>query len=418
MVSLEDARLVASRFQIETPIKVEPFEGRGNINLDTLLVTAGPSQKAYLLQKVNRHVFPMSDRVMAGMVASINAQNQAKGDNSDWQVPDLVPTKDGKLYLAEDGAWRMMRYIEGTVSYKSLGELPPERRLEAAAEVGRGLAMYSDLTATIEANTLQPALPGYRNTRLYFNQLEAALRDCTCLEEAEDLLPTNPEERTAAEHHFYSRLSPEERRRRREDPELQPFIETALKYKTLALTLQDARERNELRTTAIHGDTKIENYLFDTRTGRIIALVDLDTIMPLTWLADWGDMVRSLCNVAGEKETDLSKVQVDREVYRAVMEGFLGEAKTATPAEINLMPTAVQAITLELGVRFLSDYLRGDTYFLLGRTDPPDLNRTRAMVQIRLFERLLEHEPEARLLLPKVSFAVVQSESNSVTADI
>jgi hypothetical protein len=111
-------------------------------------------------------------------------------------------------------------------------------------------------------------------------------------------------------------------------------------------------------------------------------------------------MVRSLCNVAGEKETDLSKVQVDRDVYRAVSAGFLRAATTATPLEIHLMPTAVQAIALELGVRFLSDYLRGDTYFLLAPGDPPDLNRTRAMVQIALFQRLLEHEPEARSLFP------------------
>jgi hypothetical protein len=111
--------------------------------------------------------------------------------------------------------------------------------------------------------------------------------------------------------------------------------------------------------------------------------------------------VRSLCNVAGEKETDLSKVQVDRDVYRSVTEGFLSAATTATPLEISLMPTAVQAIALELGVRFLSDYLRGDTYFLLGPDDPVDLNRTRAMVQISLFQRLLEHEEEARSHLPR-----------------
>lgn len=410
MVSLEDARAVAAKFQIETPFTVEPFEGRGNINLDTLLVTAGPSAKAYLLQKVNRHVFPMSDRVMAGMVASIEAQNTARTANMEWEVPDLVRTKDGKQYLQEDGAWRMMRYIEGTISYKSLAELPAERRLDAAREVGRGLAVYSDLTAGIEPTGLKPALPGYRNTRLYFDQLEAALRDCDCLEAAADLLPSDPEERETCEHHFYSRLSPDERRRRREDPDLKPFIETAQRYRKLALSLQEARESGAVRTTAIHGDTKIENYLFDARTGRVVALVDLDTIMPHTWLADWGDMVRSLCNVAGEKERDMSKVQVDQDVYGAVTEGFLRAAKTATPAEIKLMPTAVQAIALELGVRFLSDYLRGDTYFLLGRNDATDLNKTRAMVQITLFERLLAHEPEARALLPQSDYAVVSAE--------
>jgi N-acetylhexosamine 1-kinase len=401
MVSLEEARLIAERFQIERPFGISLFHGRGNINLDTWLVTAGPDQRRYLLQNVNRHVFPMSDRVMAGMIASIAAQNAAKPAHLSWNVPDLVPTLEGESYLAHNGAWRVMRFIEGTVSYKSLAELPQERRLGAAAEVGRGLAIYSDLTAGIDAGVLKPALPGYRNTRMYFNQLDAALRACDRLEAAADLLPTDPEELETSRRHFYSELPDEERRHRLQDPELQPYIQTALRYRPLAESLQVARELGKLRTTAIHGDTKIENFLFDAHTGKVAALVDLDTIMPLTWLADWGDMVRSLCNVAGEKETDLSKVQVDRDVYRSVTEGFLSAATTATPLEISLMPTAVQAIALELGVRFLSDYLRGDTYFLLGPDDPVDLNRTRAMVQISLFQRLLEHEEEARSHLPR-----------------
>jgi hypothetical protein len=121
--------------------------------------------------------------------------------------------------------------------------------------------------------------------------------------------------------------------------------------------------------------------------------------MPLTWLADWGDMVRSLANVAGEKEINLNNVKVDGDIYRAVLEGFLSTAATPTPEEIAWMPRAVQIITLELGVRFLADYLRGDTYFKVAQDDPKDINRTRALVQFRLFERLLQHEEEARSIV-------------------
>jgi hypothetical protein len=117
-------------------------------------------------------------------------------------------------------------------------------------------------------------------------------------------------------------------------------------------------------------------------------------------------MVRSLCNVAGEKERDLDKVQVDRQVYAAVLEGFLKTASTATPEEIAMMPRAVQAIAFELGIRFLADYLRGDTYFQLGPDDPHDLNKVRAMVQLRLFERLLEHEAEAVELVERFARVV------------
>lgn len=403
MLSLDHARAIADQFHIEHPFEIEFFEGRGNINLDTLLISAGPEKRAYLLQRVNPEVFPMADRVMTGMIASIEAQKQALhqglGAETGWQVPELVPTKEGRLFHEELGVWRMMLYIEGAISYKSLSELPDHRRTEAAYEVGRGLAIYNDLTASIEAETVPTALPGYRNTKVYFDQLDTAMEGCRELDQVLHRLPADEEVRHTTERHFLCACSEEEQLRRLNDPELQPFIETVLNNRDLALSIANARQDGTIRNTAIHGDTKIENFLFDAQTGRVMSLVDLDTVMPLTWLADWGDMVRSLVNVAGEKETDLEKIQVDREVYRAVTEGFLSTAATATEEEIALMPQAVQIITLELGVRFLADYLRGDTYFMLGPNDPADLNRTRAMVQIKLFERLVAHEPEANEIL-------------------
>ena len=101
-------------------------------------------------------------------------------------------------------------------------------------------------------------------------------------------------------------------------------------------------------------------------------------------------------NVAGEKERDLSRVRVDMDVFRAVARGFLSTAREVTPAEVDLMVDAPQIIALELGLRFLTDYLRGDSYFKLGPADPPDLNRVRAMAQLALFRRLRESADEAR----------------------
>ncbi len=410
MFSLDRARAIAAQFHIEHPFEIEHFEGRGNINLDTLLISAGPEKRAYLLQRVNPEVFPMADRVMAGMIASIEAQKQALhqgiGAETGWQVPELVPTKEGCLFFEEQGVWRMMHYIEGAISYKSLSELPDHRRSEAAYEVGRGLAIYNDLTATIEADTIPTALPGYRNTQIYFDQLDCAMEGCRDVSQVVNQLPADPEVRQSTERHYLCACSEQERVARLNDTELQPFLQTVLNNRDLALSMSKARQEGTIRNTAIHGDTKIENFLFDALSGRVASLVDLDTVMPLTWLADWGDMVRSLVNVAGEKERDLGKVQVDREVYRAVTEGFLSTAATATPEEIAMMPRAVQVITLELGVRFLADYLRGDTYFKLGPNDPADLNKVRAMVQIRLFEKLMEHEAEANEILEEFSSRV------------
>jgi hypothetical protein len=118
--------------------------------------------------------------------------------------------------------------------------------------------------------------------------------------------------------------------------------------------------------------------------------------MPHTWLVDYGDMVRSLCNVAGEKEARTERIQVDAAIYRAVARGFLRSARNVTARELDLMVDAVSIITLELGMRFLTDYLRGDSYFRLGPADPPDLNKVRGIAQLTLFERLRQAEGDTR----------------------
>jgi Ser/Thr protein kinase RdoA (MazF antagonist) len=180
------------------------------------------------------------------------------------------------------------------------------------------------------------------------------------------------------------------------DPEVRRLTSLIEQQEHFGLTLLREMASGEIRRLAIHGDTKLDNFLFSTRTGRVKALVDLDTIMPHTWLADWGDMVRSLVNVAGEKEPDPDRVHVDMDIYQAVARGFLGSARNVTAREVDRMADAVEIIALELGIRFLTDYLRGDSYFKLGPADPPELNRIRGIVQLTLFERLREKRDEVQ----------------------
>jgi Ser/Thr protein kinase RdoA (MazF antagonist) len=161
------------------------------------------------------------------------------------------------------------------------------------------------------------------------------------------------------------------------------------------MQLWEAMRVGLIRNTLIHGDTKIENFLFDTKSLTVKSLVDLDTIMSFTWLADYGDMLRSMVNIAGEKESNPDNIQVDKEVFKSVTKGFLKTSNQVTLAEIELMFASIQIITLELGVRFLTDYIKGDTYFMLGEGDPEDLNKIRGIAQITLFERLVEFEDEA-----------------------
>jgi hypothetical protein len=114
-------------------------------------------------------------------------------------------------------------------------------------------------------------------------------------------------------------------------------------------------------------------------------------------------MARSLINPAGERETDLAKVAVDLEVFESAARGFLSAAHHTAGNEVALMTDAVQIMSLELGVRFLTDYLRGDSYFRLESADPPDLNRIRALVQFRLFESVRVHSGRLERIIANCS---------------
>ncbi|MGC8667482.1 MAG: phosphotransferase [Chthonomonadales bacterium] len=413
MEGISHARVatVAAQFAIEEPIAVEEFPGRGNINQDTYLVVSGlgASRQEYILQRINEKVFTRPRNVMAAMVACIAAQREALphralAPEDRWEPVTLVPTRSGEWFWDEGGlgrdVWRLMARIGGCVSYKSLNEVPDEaKRLALAEEAARGLALFGDLTAGMDTASLENPLPGYRDTEIYINQLQSVLSGNRTLEQARALLPQDPILLQSVERHFLVHLSQEDYAARLADPELAPFLEVARRHAAFGRSLLDALRAGHVRRVAIHGDTKLENFLFDSATGRVRALVDLDTIMPHTWLADWGDMVRSLVNVAGEKEPDLHRVQVDLPVYEALLKGFLSTARAVTEAEVARMADAVEVIAWELGIRFLADYLRGDTYFQPSPEDPWDINRTRAMVQLSLFQKLRQYRPEIQQLM-------------------
>jgi N-acetylhexosamine 1-kinase len=410
------AARIASRFDLPAPIEAYDFAEKGNINQHTFLITGGPppTRQEFLLQCINQQVFTRPWTVMAAMIACLEAQRRgiAAGlvpADQEWETIALVPTRRGDPFLEFESRrgrtwWRLMARIGGCSTFKSLGEIAErQEQLALAEQAARGLAIYGDLTADMDTSKLVSPLPGYRNTRGYFDQLHSVLLGNRMLDGAVPLLPDDPIVRQSTEQHYLVHLPPEESQRRVEDPELRHFIDLARSQRDFGLMLLRGMESGRIRTVAIHGDTKLDNFLFSRETGRVKAMVDLDTIMPHTWLADWGDMVRSLVNVAGEKERDLSKVVVDMEIYRALARGFLRTSQKVTDAEVELMADAVEIIALELGVRFMTDYLRGDTYFKLNPTDPPDLNKVRGMAQLTLFERLRDNGQAVRQCIAEYS---------------
>jgi hypothetical protein len=403
------AREIAARFALRAPIEVSDFLAKGNINYQTYAVAtpAGDGPRQFLLQRINEDVFTRPHSVMAAMLTCIETQqtNIAAGllqPGERWEPVTLVPTREGAPYLEVRegpgaGCWRLMVRIEATCSYKSLSEIAdPARRLMTAEQAGAGLALFGTLASGIDFSKLTSPLPGYRDTRVYYDQLLSVLAEHRTLADAEALLPADPVVREATQRHFLVHLPPGAYRARVDDEQVRPFLELLRTNERAALLLADEMQAGRVRRSAIHGDTKLENFLFDARTGEVRTLVDLDTVMTHTWLSDWGDMVRSLCNVAGEKEARLDAVQIDLDIFRAVARGFLRSARNVTPRELELLVDGVQMIALELGMRFLTDYLRGDSYFKLGPNDPPDLNKIRGLSQLTLFQRLRARDAELR----------------------
>jgi hypothetical protein len=405
------AARIASRFRLPSPVEAHDFPERGNIHHHTFLIRAGRDRpREFLLQRINSAVFTRPRNVMAALLAASEAQRRAiaRGllpEGREWETIELIPTRDGRPYLEQDGCrglawWRLMVKIPGCRTYKSLGEIKdPRERLAVAEEAGRGLAIYEDLTSGMDISDLENPLPGYRDTRVYYAQLHSVLEERRTPEEAAPFLPADPVVRQSAEEHFLVHIDHDEYRRRVDDPRVRAAVDLALREEEFAMTLLREMDEGRIRRTAIHGDTKLDNFLFDARTNRAKAIVDLDTILPHTWLADWGDMVRSLANVSGERERDLAKVDVDMGIYEALARGFLGTAREVTPAEVERMVDAVEIIALELGIRFLTDHLRGDSYFKLGPADPADINRVRGLAQLALFEKLRARGGETRRLV-------------------
>ena len=153
----------------------------------------------------------------------------------------------------------------------------------------------------------------------------------------------------------------------------------------------------ELPRRVVHNDCKLNNVLFDIASGEGLCVIDLDTVMPGSVLADFGDLVRTAACPAAEDETDLSRVHVDASLYAALVEGYrAGAGSLLTPVELALLPLAGPLLALETGIRFLTDHLAGDVYFRIHR---PGHNLDRARAQLRLAEELLAGLGEARRLV-------------------
>ena len=163
-------------------------------------------------------------------------------------------------------------------------------------------------------------------------------------------------------------------------------IDFVLQRQPLTNKLVDLLENGELPLRVTHNDTKISNVLFDQQTGDAVCLIDLDTVMPGTSLYDFGDAARTMTNTTTEDQPDLSLVDFNLDYFTQLSRGFIqGMGASLTAKERSLMPFSAILMTLECGIRFLEDYLNGDSYF---KTEYHEHNLIRARVQFKLMEKM------------------------------
>ncbi|MDA8100682.1 MAG: aminoglycoside phosphotransferase family protein [Nitrospiraceae bacterium] len=329
--------------------------GSGLINETYLCeIASDAGVRKYILQRINQHVFLHPKQVMANVeTVTTHVQERLRRagiPDPENTTPALLRTRDGKTYLVDGKGdyWRMFHFIEsGEVFDTVQGE-------QHAFEIGRALGSFQELLSDLHPDQLHDTLPGFHYTGRYLDEFDQALR-------------TDPKNRSR---------------------EIMAEREFVYRRRSLATALTDHIATGEIPLRVVHNDPKVNNVMVHKGTGKAICMVDLDTVKPGIVHFDFGDCVRSAANPEGEDAPDLDAVRFDAGLYETIKAGYLETAGSfLTKREIELLPLSIQVITFELGIRFLADYLRGDTYF---RIRYPGHNLHRARVQFKLLERMEE----------------------------
>ncbi len=325
------------------PVSCEIY-GCGHINVTYLAVTA--SGRRYILQKINDRTF----RDVDGLMENISRVTQFLRTRTDdpRSILTLVPTLSGESWLRnEEGCWRVYDFVENSLCLQ-LPESPAD-----FYESAEGFGRFQQLLSQFPADTLHEVIPNFHNTPDRYRIFH-------------EVLEKDPMGRAAA---------------------LQPDIEFFLRREEEMATLQNMRVSGTLPTRVAHNDTKLNNVLLDAETRKALCVIDLDTVMPGLSLYDYGDSIRFGAATAAEDEKDLSKVTMSLELFRIYTKGFLHACPGLTDAEVQMLPMGAKTMTLECGLRFLTDYLDGDHYFSIHY---PDQNLDRARTQIKLVQDMEE----------------------------
>lgn len=322
--------------------------GNGHIN-DTFLLTCddGGREQKYILQRMNRSIFRDPVSLMenvANVTAYLRKVISEGGGDPDRETLRVIKTGDGKSYFEDSlhNFWRVFLFIDDTFCLEKIENA--RDFYDCAAAFGGFQRQLCDYPA----ETLHETIPLFHHTPSRFQDFKKAAE-------------TDPLGRAST---------------------VQAEIDFALAREADTHALTDLLEKGVLPLRVTHNDTKLNNILFDRATRKALCVIDLDTVMPGLSLYDFGDAIRTGACTGAEDERDLSKIELDLSLFETFVKGFLeGCAGSLTPAEIKLLPMGAKLMTYECGIRFLADFLVGDTYF---KTHRENQNLDRARTQFKL----------------------------------
>ncbi len=305
--------------------------GSGHIN-DTFLAVCDDG-KRYILQRMNHEIFTQPEELMENIesvTSFIKAKIEANGGDAMRETLNVIKTKDGKPYYKDEIGcyWRVYYFIEDATSFDQVKD--KEDFYQSAVSFGN----FQNLLAEFDASKLHETIPNFHNTPVRYQTFLKAVEADVCGRAAS----------VKKEIDFY------------------------INHKADMELCADKLAAGELPLRVTHNDTKLNNIMIDNATGKGICVIDLDTVMPGLAIFDFGDSIRFGANTAAEDEQDLSKVSLDLELYNVYVKGYLeGCNGSLTKEEIEMMAYGAKTMTLECGMRFLTDYLQGDTYFRIHR---------------------------------------------------
>lgn len=319
------------------PVSVEHY-GCGHIHETYLVVT--DTGKRYILQRMNETVFKNIEGLMAN-ISGICSYLEGKTEDKRGAMK-LIPTKDGKTYYRDEtGPYRMYAFVEDSICEQELSS--KEDFYESAVAFGS----FQELLKDYPAGELCETIPHFHDTPDRYRKFK-------------ETMERDPVKRASAC-----------------GDEIAFFLER----ESQAGILTGMLAKGELPLRVTHNDTKLNNVMLDEKTRKAVCVIDLDTTMPGLSCYDFGDSIRFGAATAAEDEKDPSKMKLDINMYEAFARGYLEACKGLTDKEIEVLPLGAKIMTLENGVRFLTDYLDGDNYF---HTAYPEHNLVRARTQIAM----------------------------------